>query len=95
MIEIFEINLFFPSDGWTRDREPAKLSIPAKLPMPALNQPIKVIPTYIVSVEEFYAQIPELAMKNGMSLIKLNEAINSAENRNRYRKYTKPPGMCD
>lgn len=62
--------------------------------MPSINQQIRLIPTFIVNVEEFYAQIPELAVKSGMSLIKLNEAINSAENRNRYKRYTKPPGNC-
>lgn len=80
------------ADGWTRDRAPLKISIHATLPMPSIDQSIKLIPTFIVSVEEFYAQIPDLAVKSGMSLIKLNETINSAENRNRYRRYTKLPG---
>lgn len=54
-------------DGWTRDRTLHKAKIRAQLIEPKLGSMVKLIPTTIVNVEEFYGQLDRKEYMEGLS----------------------------
>lgn len=75
-------------DGWTRDQSELKINIPAILNMPRSNETLTMVPLNVVSVDEFYAQIPSLAI---VSMHQLKKHLNRPEYRTKYKNYKRPP----
>uniref|UniRef100_A0A1Q3FVI6 C3H1-type domain-containing protein n=1 Tax=Culex tarsalis TaxID=7177 RepID=A0A1Q3FVI6_CULTA len=65
-------------DGWTRDQTLHKVKIRAQLNEPKVGSVVHMIPTTVVSVDEFYAHL-EVA-ENGTKLVELQALLNDARN---------------
>ncbi|XP_055523580.1 uncharacterized protein LOC129717590 isoform X2 [Wyeomyia smithii] len=76
-------------DGWTRDRELHKGKIRAMLLEPAIGSEHPMIPTAIVSVQEFYGQL--LRPETVVALSKLQAQLNDEKMARSYRKMDHKP----
>ncbi|XP_055618874.1 tudor domain-containing protein 6 isoform X4 [Toxorhynchites rutilus septentrionalis] len=61
-------------DGWTKDRTFHKLKIRAQLVEPQVGQVLEMVPTAIVSVEEFYGQL--YSERNIKDLVEMQSRLN-------------------
>lgn len=75
------------TDGWTRDQDCVQIEVQMNV-MPEENERYTVIPTCVVSVEEFYVQIPYIS--NDGTILDLRRLLN--KKREHYMRCTKLPG---
>ncbi|XP_053689729.1 uncharacterized protein LOC128738536 [Sabethes cyaneus] len=76
-------------DGWTRDREPHKGKIRALLLEPPIGSEHAMVPTAIVSVQEFYGQL--LRPENVAALTQLQAQLNDPKLVRSYRPMDHKP----
>lgn len=78
------------TDGWTRDRDTFKLNNRGTAAYPRVGSTIQIVPTHIVNVNTFYAQIPDQD-ENYPTLREVIIDMNKTETVGRYRPLTKLP----
>lgn len=84
------------TDGWTRDRCLTTTKIPGLQKIPNAHETVCIIPTYVASVEEFYAYVPcACDCESKMDPKQLKELMNTPENRTKYEPVRKFPGTME
>ncbi|XP_058832619.1 uncharacterized protein LOC131690695 isoform X2 [Topomyia yanbarensis] len=76
-------------DGWTRDRALHKVKIQARQMEPRIGSEHEIIPTAIISVQEFYGQL--VTPGCGPALAALQMKLNEPKNVRAYRKMDHEP----
>lgn len=79
------------SDGWTRDQK-EEYQLVSNI-LPNVDTIVDVMVTCVVSIEEFYVMMPEIACKYGVTLESLKRNINNPAITCEYRKMNDLPGI--
>lgn len=90
---MFELLIIFFTGGWSREKAPTDIGINATIVFPEIGKLIIIMPTHIVSVEEFYGQILSSSNKQcEVDLLDLNCKLNADEYKMRFKKFDRMPG---
>ncbi|XP_055613816.1 uncharacterized protein LOC129760226 isoform X2 [Uranotaenia lowii] len=77
------------SDGWTRDRTLHKVKIRVQMLEPRIGSKLSMIPTAVMNVEEFYAQLNQA--ENIAELTELQARLNDPNTSRQFRKMDHKP----
>ncbi|XP_049533009.1 uncharacterized protein LOC125949733 [Anopheles darlingi] len=79
-------------NGWTLDRDEVPLEVRAQMELPALSNLVKLMPTFVVDVDQFYAHVIPDSGETSV-IAKLHHDINSLNTVGQYKVFRRMPSL--